>query len=50
MIEISARLSRGPVYFTNETLKCVITFKNVNSVSIHSNNSNNRTESDSKNG
>ncbi|RWS09648.1 RAB6A-GEF complex partner protein 2-like protein [Dinothrombium tinctorium] len=29
MIEISARLYRGSVYFTNETLRCLITFRNV---------------------
>ena len=29
MIEINAKLTRGPVYFTNETLKCLIKFKNV---------------------
>lgn len=51
MIEINARLTRGPVYFTGETLKCVITFKNVNSVSNHNNcnnNTNNKTSNKSK--
>lgn len=47
MIEISARLSRGPVYFTNETIKCIITFKNVNSVLIHNNCNNNTNNSTS---
>ncbi|CAG2103320.1 unnamed protein product [Medioppia subpectinata] len=37
MIEISARLSRGAVYFTEETIKCVITFTNVTQLSIHCN-------------
>lgn len=31
MIEITAKLIRGPVYFTSEHLKCYVTFKNVTS-------------------
>ena len=31
MIEITAKLFRGPVYFTSEHVKCYVTFKNVNS-------------------
>ena len=29
MIEITAKLSRGPVYFTSEEITCYVTFKNV---------------------
>ena len=29
MIEITAKLSRGPVYFTSEEVICYATFKNV---------------------
>lgn len=29
MIEITAKLFRGPVYFSCERIKCIVTFKNV---------------------
>jgi len=29
MIEITAKLFRGPVYFTSQQVKCFVTFKNV---------------------
>lgn len=34
MIEITAKLSRGPVYFTSEEITCYVTFKNVQAKDI----------------
>lgn len=37
MIEIQAKLLRGPVYFVNETLQCLITLRNVSNRSTNIN-------------
>lgn len=35
MIEITAKLSRGPVYFTSEEITCYVTFKNVHAKDVN---------------
>lgn len=41
MIEIQAKLLRGPVYFVNETIQCLITLKNVSRVAAENGLANN---------